>query len=48
MLIPVYLENTGCYDARDDLDFTQGPYFVPRSSPLEIVVAENVPIQENW
>ena len=48
VLIPVYLENTGFYDARDDLDFTQGPYSVPRSSPLEIVVAENVPIQENW
>ena len=48
VLIPVHLENTGFYDARDDLDFTQGPYSVPRSSPLEIVVAENVPIQENW
>ena len=32
----------------DDLDFMQGPYSVPRSSPLEIVVDENVPIQENW
>ena len=49
VLIPLHLEYTGFYDAREDLDFTQGgPYSVPRSSPLEIRVAENVPIQEDW
>ena len=48
VLIPVHLENTGFYDARNDLDFTQGPYSVPRSSSLGILVAENVPIQEDW
>lgn len=41
MLIPVYLENTGFYDSRDNLEFTQGPYSVPRSSPLEVLVLHN-------
>ena len=48
VLIPVYLDNAGFYDSRDDLDYTEGPNLVPRSSPLEVVVAENVPEQEEW
>ena len=48
VLVPVYLDFAGFYDSRDDLDLTEGPYSVPVKSPLEVVVAEDVPEQEEW
>ena len=48
VLVPVYLDFAGFYDSRDDLDLTEGPYSVPVTSPLEVVVAEDVPEQEEW
>ena len=47
VLLPNYLHHAGFYESRDDLDL-EGPYSVPRSTPLKVVVAEDVPEQDAW
>lgn len=47
ILIPVYLGNTHFYESRTDSGFSQGPYSVLRSSPLDVVVVDNVSIQDD-
>ena len=47
VLLPTYLDHAGFYESRDDLDL-EGPYSVPRSTRLKVVVAEDVPEQDAW
>ena len=47
VLLPTYLDHAGFYESRNDLDL-EGPYSVPRSTRLKVVVAEDVPEQDAW